>query len=68
MQKLFKKVILIPDRFHIVIQFRNALDKIRIKLCKKSNKDYNKCKKYWELILKNENNLHRQTKLYSPIK
>lgn len=57
MKKLFKNAILIPDRFHIVIQFRNALDKTRIKLCKKSNLNYNKLKKYWKLILKNEDDL-----------
>ena len=66
MHSLFKNAILIPDRFHIVIQFRNALDKTRIKLCKKSNKNYNKLKKYWKLILKNENDLDRTTKFYSP--
>lgn len=54
MKKLFKNAVLIPDRFHIVIQFRNALDKTRIKLCKKSNPNYNKLKKYWKLILKDE--------------
>lgn len=57
MKKLFKNAILIPDRFHIVIQFRNALDKTRINLCKKSNPNYNKFKKYWKLILKNEDDL-----------
>lgn len=57
MKKLFKNAILIPDRFHIVIQFRNALDKTRINLCKKSNPNYNKLKKYWKLILKDENDL-----------
>lgn len=57
MKRLFKNAILIPDRFHIVIQFRNALDKTRILLCKKSNPNYNKLKKYWKLILKNEDKL-----------
>lgn len=66
MHKLFKNAILIPDRFHIVIQSRNALDKTRIKLCNKSNKDYNKFKKYWKLILKNEDDLDRKNKFYSP--
>ena len=50
MHKLFKNAILIPDRFYIVIQSRNALDKTRTKLCNKSNKDYNKFKKCWKLI------------------
>ena len=37
-----------PDRFYIVIQFRNALDK----LCNKSNKNYKKLKKYERLYFK----------------
>ena len=45
MHSLFKKAILIPDRFHIVIQVRNALDSTRIKLFKKSNPNYRKLKK-----------------------
>ena len=66
MHKLFPKAVLIPDRFHIVIQFRNALDKTRISLCKKSNPNYKKLKKYWKLILKNENDLDGKAKIYSP--
>lgn len=65
MHKLFPNAILIPDRFHIVIQIRNALDKTRILLCKKSNPNYNKLKKYWKLILKNEDNLEKSKKHYS---
>lgn len=65
MHKLFPKAILIPDRFHIVIQFRNALDKTRINLCKKSNPNYKKLKKYWKLILKNEDYLDDKNKSYS---
>lgn len=66
MHKLFPKAILIPDRFHIVIQSRNALDKTRIKLCKKSNPYYKKLKKYWKLILKDKNDLDDKKKSYSP--
>lgn len=66
MHKLFPNAILIPDRFHIVIQARNALDKVRIKLCKKSNSNYKKLKKYWKLILKDENDLDDTNKFYSP--
>ena len=66
MHKLFPNAILVPDRFHIVIQVRNALDKTRIKLCKKSNPNYKKLKKYWKLILKNENELDDKKKFYSP--
>ena len=65
MHSLFKNAILIPDRFHIVIQIRNALDKTRINLCKKSNQNYNKLKKYWKLILKNEDDLDKEKKKYS---
>ena len=66
MHKLFPNAILIPDRFHIVIQARNALDRTRIRLCKKSNPNYRKLKKYWKLILKNENELDDKKKFYSP--
>lgn len=65
MHSLFKNAILIPDRFHIVIQIRNALDKTRVNLCKKSNPNYNKLKKYWKLILKNEDDLDKEKKKYS---
>ena len=65
MHKLFPNAILIPDRFHIVLQIRNALDKTRINLCKKSNPNYNKLKKYWKLILKNEDDLDKNNKQYS---
>lgn len=65
MHKLFPKAILIPDRFHIILQIRNALDKTRINLCKKTNPNYNKLKKYWKLILKNEDDLDKSKKKYS---
>ena len=42
MHKLFKNAILISDRFHIIIQPKNALDSTRIKLCNKSNPNYKK--------------------------
>ena len=65
MHSLFRNAILIPDRFHIVLQFRNALDKTRISLCKKNNPNYNKLKKYWKLILKKESELDDKNKFYS---
>ena len=64
MHSLFRNAILIPDRFHIVIQVRNALDKTRIKLCIKSNHNYNKLKKYWKLILKDKRKLDKDSKKY----
>lgn len=64
MHSLFRNAILIPDRFHIVIQVRNALDKTRIKLCIKSNPNYTKLKKYWKLILKDKHELDKNNKKY----
>lgn len=64
MHSLFRNAILIPDRFHIVIQVRNALDKTRIKLCSKSNPNYTKLKKYWKLILKDKRELNKDKKKY----
>lgn len=64
MHSLFRNAILIPDRFHIVLQVRNALDKTRIKLCIKSNPYYNKLKKYWKLILKDKRDLDKDNKSY----
>ena len=64
MHSLFRNAILIPDRFHIVIQARNALDKTRIKLCIKSNPNCKKLKKYWKLILKDKRELDKENKKY----
>lgn len=65
MPKLFRNATLISDRFHIVIQVRDALDNTRIKLCNKTNPDYRKLKKYWKLILKKEEDLDDKKKKYS---
>ena len=59
------KQILISDRFHIVIQVRNALDNTIIKLCNKSNLNYKKLKKDWKLILKIESDLDNTNKKYN---
>ena len=64
MHSLFRNAILILDRFHIVIQARNALDKTRINLCKKSNPNYKKFKKYWKLLLKDKRDLDKKKKKY----
>lgn len=64
MSSLFKNTILIPDRFHIDIQVRNALDKTRHDLCYKSNPNYTKLKKYWKLILKDKRELNNSKKSY----
>ena len=65
MSSLFKNAILIPDRFHIIIQVRNALDNTRTRLCNKSNPNYRKLKKYWKLILKKESDLDDKKKKYN---
>ena len=65
MHSLFKNAVLIPDRFHIIIQTRTALDNTRIKLCIKSNPNYRKLKKYWKLILKKESYLNDKEKKYN---
>ena len=65
MSNLFKNAILIPDRFHIAIQARNALDNTRINLCNKSNPNYTKLKKHWKLILKKEDELDNKKRKYN---
>lgn len=60
--KLFKNADISIDRFHIVIQAYNALNSTRIKLCYKSNPNYNKLKDYWKLIVKNEKDLSDEKK------
>lgn len=65
MHNLFKNAILISDRFHIVIQPRNALDNTKKRLCNKSNPNYKKLKKYWKSILKKENELDDKKKRYN---
>jgi len=65
MHSLFRNAILISDRFHIIKQVRDALDKTRAKLCNKSNPNYRKLKKYWKLILKKEHELDDNKKSYS---
>lgn len=61
-KKLFKKANIVIDRFHIVIQAYNALNMTRVKLCYKSNPNYNKLKTFWKLIVKNENDLSDKKK------
>ena len=63
-KKLFRNAEISIDRFHIVIQAYNALNTTRVKLCYKSNPNYNKLKDYWKLIVKNENDLSDK-KIYS---
>ena len=59
---MFKNAKIVIDRFHIVVQIYNALNITRVRLCKKSNPNYNKLKDYWKLILKNEDDLSNKKK------
>lgn len=59
-KKLFKNADISIDRFHIVVQVYIALNVTRVKLCIKSNPNYNKLKDYWKLLLKNENELSEE--------
>lgn len=61
-KKLFKNADISIDRFHIVVQAYVALNCTRVKLCYKSNPNYNKLKDYWKLIVKNENDLSEKKK------
>lgn len=61
-KKLFKNADISIDRFHIVVQAYVALNCTRVKLCSKSNPNYNKLKDYWKLIVKNENDLSEKKK------
>lgn len=57
-QKMFPHAKIIIDKFHIINLISTSLNKTRIKLMKKSNKDYRKLKRYWKLILKPFNELN----------
>ena len=61
-KRLFKNENISIDRFHIVIQAYNALNTTKVKLCYKSNHNYNKLKDYWKLIVKNEIELSTEKK------
>ena len=59
---LFRNAIIVPDRFHIVLQIRNALNSTRIRLCTKFNPNHTKLKKDWKFILKKEDDLDDKKK------
>ncbi len=49
---VFPKAKIIIDKFHILQLFSRALNKTRIKVMNMDKKNYNKLKKYWKLLLK----------------
>ena len=61
-KKLFKNANIVIDRFHIITQAYVALNSTRVSLCKKSNKNYNKLKDLWKLIVKSEKDLSEEKK------
>ena len=63
-KKLFINANIVIDRFHIITQAYVALNSTRVSLCKKNNKNYNKLKDLWKLIIKNEKDLS-ETKHYN---
>jgi len=48
----FPKAKIIIDKFHIIQLFSRALNKTRIKVMNRDKRNYNKLKKYWKLLLK----------------
>ena len=53
-QEVFPKAKIIIDKFHIIQLFSRALNKTRIQVMNKDKKNYNKLKKYWKLLLKDQ--------------
>ena len=56
-QKMFPNTNIIIDNFHLTQLISTVLNKTRINLMKKDNKNYRKLKRYWKLILKNQDEL-----------
>ena len=54
---VFPKAQIIIDKFHIYQLFSRALNKTRIKVMNQDKKNYNKLKKYWKLLLKDQSKL-----------
>lgn len=57
-KKMFPNANIIIDKFHLVNLISTALNKTRIRLMNKDNKNYNKLKRYWKLILKDQDKLN----------
>lgn len=56
-KKMFPNAKIIIDKFHIVQLLSRSLNKTRIQIMKKDKKNYNKMKRYWKLLLKDETEL-----------
>ena len=56
-KKMFPNANIIIDKFHLVNLISTSLNKTRINIMKNDKKNYNKFKRYWKLILKDEDDL-----------
>jgi len=54
---VFPKAQIIIDKFHIFQLFSRALNKTRIQVMNRDKKNYNKLKKYWKLLLKDQSKI-----------
>lgn len=59
-QACFPRAQIITDRFHVIQHISKGLSSTRIQMMKKHPKYYNKLKRYWKLILRNERHLDYQ--------
>lgn len=57
-QKMFPNTKIIIDKFHLVNLISTSLNKTRINIMKNDNKNYNKLKRYWKLLLKSQEELN----------
>ena len=62
--EVFPKAKIIIDKFHILQLFSRALNKTRINVMKRDKKNYNKLKKYWKLLLKDQTKLDYKNYTY----
>lgn len=60
-KKMFPNAKIIIDKFHLIQLISRSLNKTRIQLMKKDKKNYNKLKRYWKLLLKNNDELDFET-------
>lgn len=57
-KKMFPNAKIIIDLFHIIQLVSRSLNKTRIMLMKNDKKNYNKLKRYWKLLLKDNNKIN----------
>ena len=60
-RKMFPNVKIIIDRFHIIQLISRSLNQTRTAVMKQDSRHYRKLKRYWKLILKNEEDLDNST-------